>query len=88
MWVEFVSWSANTEVKLIDDDGRVEDTFYTSLKEFLITPIPGHEQGPFEAKSTFQLMEEWLPKPVIAGPWGNLHPYWHEREAKRNGRIG
>jgi len=87
MRIEFSYWPANTEVKLIEDIDewvRVVDSFYTSAKQVVVAGLPfDREDRPFDARSTFQLAEELLPKPVIAGEWGHLHPYWHEREQRR-----
>jgi hypothetical protein len=81
MRIEFSYWPANTEVKLIEDDGRVKDTFYTATRKFPFCMVPNSPQCDYE--QTFRDLESVMGPPVIAGEWAHLHPYWHEREQRR-----
>lgn len=85
MWIEFVSWPGNAEIRLLDDDGSLRDRFYTNLKTIALIPPPKGNQAPFDSRTTFQIAEEVLPKPVIGGEFSQHSPYWKEREVKRNG---
>jgi hypothetical protein len=91
MTIAFVFLPGNTEVQLLDDDGRIEDRFYTACRKFGFG-------GPFRYKSdrdplmkmdarfAFEFMEEMMPDPVIGGSLSAFHPYWAERAARRKAK--
>ena len=94
MKIEFSSIGdgANVQVLLIDrlDAGEppaeaVIDHIYTADHQGGIHY--GEESGiPISARQIFQWVEESWAKPVIGGRYGSLHPYWAEREAKREAK--
>jgi|GEM_PF-2810269 hypothetical protein len=83
MTIAFVFWPANTEVQLLDDDGRVKANFYTACKRFGM----GSNGHPLDARFTYEFFEEMMPDPIIAGEFSAHHPYWAERKAKREARA-
>ena len=80
MKIEIREWPGNTEILLLDDDRRIEDTFYTSEKGI---PIPCST----DAREQFKLLEARLSPPKIGGMFGHLHPYWAERKAKNKTEV-
>jgi hypothetical protein len=86
MTIAFVFWPANTEVQLIDDDGRVKANFYTACSRFGI----GYGRAATErvdAEWLFGFFEEMMPDPIIAGEFSAHHPYWADRKARREARA-
>ena len=94
MKIEFSSIGdgTNVQVLLIDrlDAGEppaeaVIDRVYTADHQGGIHY--GEERGvPISARQIFQWVEESWAKPVIGGRYGHIHPYWAEREAKREAK--
>lgn len=88
MTIAFVFWPGNTEVQLLDDEGHIEDRFYTAARKFGFgSPLMRNkDRDPLtkmDAKFSFELMEEMMPDPIISGEFSAHHPYWAERKARR-----
>lgn len=77
--IEIRTWPGNTEVRLVDDDGNIIDRFYTSEKN-LELPCG------VDVREQFEMLEDRLPKPLIGGEFGNLHPYWSQRKEAKERR--
>ena len=90
MKIEFgvIGNGINVEVLLVEDLGDnevVADRIYTADHQGGIHY--GEERGvPISARQIFQWVEESWAKPVIGGRYGHMHPYWAEREAKREAK--
>jgi hypothetical protein len=79
--IAFIFWPGNTEVQLLDDEGRIEDRFYTACRKF---GFAGH--APLDAKWFYEFLEEMMPAPIIGGSLSAYHPYWLERKIRREAR--
>lgn len=77
--IEIREWPANTEVRLVEDDGNIVDRFYTSDKN-LELPCG------IDAREQFEILEDRLSKPTIDGRWGDLNPYWQQRKEAKEKR--
>jgi hypothetical protein len=72
MTLEFHHWPANTEITLVDDDGRVKDSFYTAANHFYEDTAYGMYDG-MRAQDAFEMLENSLPAPNVAGSWAEHH---------------